>query len=295
MNLKFIDELTSETKVGDSCHITGRVCSIRNHGNVSFLDLKDYTGKIQIVVEKNKHNDSFKELSDIPVGSYISVGGKYLNNKRGDPEINANSLEILALATLQLSPNPWEIDGIDPKHGFQVFSFPDFYIASPKRAAVLKVKTNFINALHNYFQDHKFTLVEPPILTDKTLYDEQTAVKANVHGEDVYLTQCATFELEPLALAFGKVYTISPAFRNEKSGSKRHLTEYTHAKAEILLADIEDLMHLAEECLYSSIKKMKLGNEKELNILERDIDVDLLKPGRPGRITYDDAIRIVRS
>src|SRR3989344_2786594 len=293
MNLKFIDELTSETKVGDSCHITGRVCSIRNHGNVSFLDLKDYTGKIQIVVEKNKHNDSFKELSDIPVGSYISVGGKYLNNKRGDPEINANSLEILALATLQLSPNPWEIDGIDPKHGFQVFSFPDFYIASPKRAAVLKVKTNFINALHNYFQDHKFTLVEPPILTDKTLYDEQTAVRANVHGEDVYLTQCATFELEPLALVFGKVYTISPAFRNEKSGSKRHLAEYTHTKAEALLANIEDLMFLAGDSLYHALRQIVESSQKELGLLGIDIDVEAIHPKNHVRMTYDEAFKIV--
>lgn len=295
MDVKFIDELVSKTNVGENCHITGRIKSSRFHGKVAFLDLTDYSGRIQIVFEEKKHKDFFDKLSHISVGSYLSVEGKYTKNRRGGPEINADRLEVLAPATLKLCPNPWEVDCLDPKNGRQTFDFPDFYIANPKRAAVLKVKTDFIGALHDYFQNRRFTLVEPPILTDKTLYDEQTAIRANVHGEDVYLSQCATFELEPLAMVFGKVYTISPAFRNEKSGSKRHLAEYTHVKAEALLVNIEDLMFLAGDSLYQSLRSLIKKSQKELELLDTDIDLEAIHPNNHMRITYDEAVKIAQS
>jgi len=167
MKLKFIDELLSETKEGDNCDITGRVSSVRCHGNITFLDLTDHTGKIQLVLETSKHALPSEDMSGIKVGSYIAIKGKYFN--RDKPEINIDSLNVLAPATITLSPNPWKIDGTDPTYGSQVFNFPDFYLPNPKRAAVLRIKTNFVQALHTYFQSNRFTLVEPPILTDKTL------------------------------------------------------------------------------------------------------------------------------
>ena len=291
---KRIEQLC-EIESGDNCNITGRVSSVRCHGKIIFLDLIDYSGKIQIVLEKNKHSNNFDEFSHISVGSYISVEGEYKRDGKGISEINANSLDVLAPATLPLSPTPWQIDCLNPRHGKQVFDFPGFYVANPRRAAVLKIKTNFVTALHEYFRGHGFTLVEPPILTNKTLYDEQTAVKAKVHGEEVYLTQCATFELEPLAMTFGKVYTISPAFRNEKSGSKRHLAEYTHTKAEALLVNIEDLILLSGDSLYNSLKSTVEESQKELGLLGVDIDVEAIQPNNHARMTYDEAIKIVKS
>jgi len=291
MKLKFIDQFVSEQEYGNNCSISGRISSTRRHGKLIFLDLTDHTGKIQIIIEKNKHRDSFKELSHISPGSYISVSGKYLNNKNGDPEVNADKLEILSKANLNL-PTPWEINGLDPKHGKQIFNYTGIYVANPQRAAILKIKTDFITALHQYFQRNRFTLVEPPIITDKTLYSIDNAIQAKVHGEDVFLTQCATFELEPLAMVYKKVYTLSPAFRNEMSGSKRHLAEYTHGKAELLLADTEDLMFLAGDSIFNALAQVRESGEKELKLLGIDLDIEGLKPENHERITYDEALKI---
>jgi asparaginyl-tRNA synthetase len=280
-------------KSGEQCLVAGRVSSVRRHGSVSFVDVCDHTGKVQVVLEKGKHGD-FDSLSDVKAGSYVVAGGKYINGG-GRREINSDNFRVVAHAGLRLSPTPWEIDGIDPAHGRQVFGFPDFYLANPKRAAVLMVKSNFVSALHRYFQNNGFILVDPPILTDKTLYGDETAVRANVHGEDVFLSQCATFELEPLAMVFGKVYTISPAFRNERAGSKRHLAEYTHAKAEVMLADIEDLMLLAGDSISTALADTVAESQRELDLLGVEIDTELIKPGRHERMTYDDAIRIAKA
>jgi len=294
MDIDYIEDIKSNGRLGEAYPVEGRISSVRNHGRVAFLDVVDGSGKIQLVVEKEKNMDSFDDISSIPVGSYISAEG-ILTNHNCNMEINANSVETLAAATLPLSPNPWEIDGTDPVHGQQVFGWPSFYLSNPQRAAVLKFKGSFISHLHDYFQSNKFVFVDPPILTDKTLYDEETAIRAKVHGEDVYLTQCATFELEPLAMMFGKVYTISPAFRNEKAGSKRHLAEYTHNKAEVMHADMEDLMFLAGDSLYSALEGTSSDCEKELDLLGVDIDVDAIRPRNHERMTYNEALKIIQS
>ena len=286
MKLQYINDVVGNAQVGDECTVTGRICSTRDFGKITFIDVTDYTGQVQVVLEgKNGHA--------LGVGSYVEARGTYAKSRDGDPEIQAQEFTVLADSTLNLSPNPFKIDGTDETHDAQVFSYPGFYAANPQRAAVLKAKTDFVGALHRYFQDNEFTLVEPPILTDKTLYGDETSIKARVHGEDVYLSQCATFELEPLAMTFGKVYTISPAFRNEKGGSKRHLAEYTHAKAEVMLADTDDLIFLAGDSLYHAVSRMMEKSERELEMLGVEIDVEALHPDNHVRMTYDEAIPIL--
>jgi len=292
VKINFIKELYKN--IGNTCLVDGKIGSIRKQGKIAFLDLIDYTGKVQIVVKKEETGKYFSKVKDITVGSYVAIKGKVIKNNKKQIEIEASSIELLAKATLIISPNPYNINILNPKYATQFFNFPSIYLANPKRAAILKLKTDFIMGLHNYFIEKGFTLVEPPILTDKTLYHDENAVKAVVHGENVFLTQCATFELEALAMVYKKVYTISPAFRNEKGGSKRHLAEYTHAKAEVLLANLEDLMFLAGDSIYHGVKYMIEKGKKELNLLGVEINLKALNPKNHIRMTYNEALNITR-
>ena len=288
---EFIEDFIARAKNGASYTFKGRITAVRKHSNRAFFDLRDHTGAIQAVIEE-KQFKNYKEIISTPIASYIEVHGKY-SDSRTPPEINADSFKIISKATLPLSPTPWEIDGSSSENARQVFDFTDFYLANPQRAAILKIKTNFVNALHEYFQKNKFTLVEPPILTDKLLYEHEKGVKAELHGEKVFLSQCATFELEPLAMVFGKVYTISPAFRNEKGGSKRHLAEYNHVKAEALFVNLEDLMFLAGDSIYNAMKKTAELSKRELGLLKVKIDLESLNPKNYVSITYDEAVKIL--
>lgn len=286
--MKFINEI--EAQNGNRLMITSRIARTRFHKKTNFLDLEDHTGTLQVVFSPALIDEP--TLKKLRPGSYITVEGVYDDARE---ELRADKITIESASTLPMYPSPWEIDGTAPEHIAQVFGNTGYYVANPQRAAVLKIKTNFVNALHDYFQENKFTLVEPPILTNKTLYTNDNAVVAQAQGEEVYLSQCATFELEPLAMAFGKVYTISPAFRNESEGSRRHLTEYSHAKAELLFADIEDLIKLAGESFYSAVKKTVETSSHELEILGKTIDVEQANPKNYARMTYDEAIKIVQS
>jgi asparaginyl-tRNA synthetase len=278
---------------GESVSSLGRIKGIRKHKNRVFADLTDYTGNIQLVVDKSNHPFEYDLLCKANKGSYISVNGIYENDPRGNPEINVAGLEVIAEANLNVE-SPFDFNGSDPSHGDKVFSFPEIYVSNPQRAAILKIKTDFVRTLHEYFQTDGFTLVEPPVITDKTLYGKDNAIEAEVHGEKVFLSQCATFELEPLALAFGKVYTISPAFRNEPSGSKRHLAEYTHAKAEALFADISDLKELSGNSIYYAMRKVQELDKRELELLDVTLDIEGLKPENHEHISYNKALKITQ-
>ncbi|MBS3073895.1 hypothetical protein J4447_00390 [Candidatus Pacearchaeota archaeon] len=288
---EFIKDFVARADNGKNYTFKGRITAVRNHSKRTFFDLSDHTGTIQIVIEEEKFKD-YKEIISLSPASYIEVSGEY-SNSRQPSELKADSIKILSEATLPLSPTPWKIDGSSSDNVNQVFGYTGFYLANPQRAAILKIKTNFVNALHEYFQNNKFTLVEPPILTNKILYEPEKAINAEVHGEKVFLSQCATFELEALAMVFGKVYTISPAFRNEKGGSKRHLAEYSHAKAEVLFANVDDLIFLAGDSIYNAMKKTVEISGKELEILGVKVDLELLNPKSHLSMTYDEAVKIL--
>lgn len=288
---EFIEDFISRAENGKIYSFKGRIISKRGHSKITFFDLYDHTGKLQVVIESIKFKN-YKEISSIPIASYIEVEGKY-SDVRMPPELKADSIKIISEATLPLSPTPWEIDGSSAENVNQVFGYTGLYLSNPQRAAILKIKANFVHALHEYFQKNKFTLVEPPILTNKILYEDEKGVRAEVHGERVFLSQCATFELEALAMVFGKVYTISPAFRNEKAGSKRHLAEYSHVKAELLFVNVDDLMFLAGDSIYTAMKQTVETSKKELALLDVKINLEQLRPENHVSMTYDEAIKIL--
>ena len=293
MEWKSIKDSLEGRLSGNCVSVVGRLKNIRKHKQRLFVDLVDYSSQIQLVIEKSKNLPAYDILSTSRKGTYISIDGILSNDRNKNSEINVKNLEIVANSNLNIK-SPWDFDGTNPIYGDMVFSFTEAYVSNPQRAAILKIKTDFVNALHTYFQNEKFVLVEPPIITDKTLYGKDKAITADVHGEKVFLSQCATFELEPLALAFGKVYTISPAFRNEPSGSKRHLAEYTHTKAEALFANINDLKNLSGNSIYYAMKKVLKLNERELNILGVDLHIEGLKPKNHEHISYNDAIAVTQ-
>lgn len=289
MKFKLLQEALEEAQQGESCDFFGRVSGVRKHKNRVFVDITDHTGLAQVVIEKT--DESFDTARTLNPGTYVHASGILGQDRQHQPELSDSSLEVLAESTLDIV-SPWDIQGDSRKASKQVFGFTEAYVANPQRAAILAIKAEFGKALHEYFQQENFTLVEPPIITNKTLYPNDNTIEATVHGEDVYLSQCATFELEPLAMAFGRVYTISPAFRNEQSGSRRHLAEYTHAKAELLHADTADLMQLSGEALHYALSKVADRCERDLSILGTELDIDGLHPDKHEHMTYDEALKV---
>lgn len=142
-----------------------------------------------------------------------------------------------------------------------------------KYAAIMKFKSNYIFELHRYLMENEFILIDAPILTKLLLYDDKSAFSLNYKQnekdkyEEIFLSQCCTFQLESAIHAFEKVYNITPSFRAEHSKSNRHLREYRHLKIELARANIDDLIREAEKLFYHVAIRTFEKSTKELEVL----------------------------
>jgi asparaginyl-tRNA synthetase len=108
------------------------------------------------------------------------------------------------------------------------------------------------------------------------------------------LTQSGQLYAEAGAMALGKVYTFGPTFRAEKSKTRRHLTEFWMVEPEVAFNDLNDNMDLAEEFLEYIVQTILKERSEELKILERDISkLENVKRPLP-RISYDQAVEILK-
>ncbi|HYR02858.1 MAG TPA: amino acid--tRNA ligase-related protein, partial [Syntrophobacteria bacterium] len=115
------------------------------------------------------------------------------------------------------------------------------------------------------------------------------------YDQKAYLSQSGQLYAEAGAMAFGKVYTLGPTFRAEKSKTRRHLTEFWMLEPEVAYADLGDLLSLAEQLISHLVQSVLTHRRRELEILERDLS--RLAPILPPfpRITYEEAIDLLRS
>jgi len=290
----FIENLLSLKKLSDNIEVLGWIKNKRRHGLIIFWDVVDSTGEIQVVLSKDNIKKNYDKIKNIVPETAVKITGnqQYFDNKgKQDIEVIAKKVDILGEYKLNISPRPrLNFPIFEQKYTDHVLRNRSLYLRNPKQSAALSFKSKFIFEMHQYFQKHKFTFIESPILTEMLLYDDKLAFSFDYEGNKVWLSQCCTFQLEAAILAFEKVYSITPSFRSERSRSDRHLNEYTHLKVEVAWANKDDLLGLSEDILYNITKKMIKIGKKELEILGTTINPNDYKPPFK-RITYDEAVK----
>ena len=287
-NLASIKELPK--RIGDTVTLRGWVYSKRSSGKVKFLMMRDGSGIVQCVVVKGVVSDeTFEGFEKLTQESSLTVIGKVREDKRAKSgvEIDAESIQILQIA---------EDYPIGPKeHG------PDFllsnrhlWLRSNRPHAILTIRARFIKAIRDFFDNNGFLLVDTPIFTPAACEGTTTLFETEYFGEKAYLSQSGQLYSEASAMAFGKVYNFGPTFRAEKSKTRRHLTEFWMVEPEVAFNDLNDNMILAEQFLEYTIQTVLKECKDQFAILERDTKV-LEKVTAPfPRISYTEAIEMLK-
>jgi len=278
--------------------IFGWIKSKRISKGVIFLDVVDSSGEIQVVVSE-KEKASFKIAKNINVESSVRIEG-ILNSSKKNLEVGAKKIKLIGDASLELSPRPrQDFDIFDSKYADYVLKNRHLFLRNKKLQAVFRFKHKFLFNLHKWFTGRGFLFLDAPVLTELLLYEDESAFKLDysdkVKGkQEVFLSQCNTFQLEAAIHAFEKVYNITPSFRAEHSKSSRHLREYWHLKVEIAWATLDDLIETAGNMLYEVSKATAEECKEDLKILGVKIDLGKLKPPYK-QITYDEALKIINA
>jgi len=277
--------------IGEEVTLKGWLYNKRSSGKIKFLILRDGSGYTQCVVVKNNVSDEVFEIADkITQESSFEVKGKVRAESRaiGGYELDVTDLKLISLSQdYPITPKEHGIEFLmDNRH---------LWVRSKKQVAILKIRHRIVKAIRDFFDSHGFTLFDPPIITPNACEGTSTLFELDYFDlGKAYLTQSGQLYAESGAMALGKVYSFGPTFRAEKSKTRRHLTEFWMVEPEMAFYDLNDNMDLAEEFLEYVVQTVLEDKKEELKELERDTS-KLEKVVRPfPRITYDEAVEILK-
>jgi asparaginyl-tRNA synthetase len=136
--------------------------------------------------------------------------------------------------------------------------------------------------------------MDAPLFTGNACEGTSNLFETDFYGDPAYLSQSGQLYGEAMAMTLGKIYTFGPTFRAEKSKTRRHLSEFWMIEPEMAFYDIFDNMDLIEDFLRSVVSSVLQTCEKELAIIGRDTEIlkNIVKPF--PRLTYDEAVRIIK-
>lgn len=278
--------------VGQEISLKGWLYNKRSSGKLHFLILRDGTGYLQCVYFKgNVSEDVFLTAGRIGQEASIEVTGKIKEEPRapGGCEMDAVGLTVIGEShDYPITPKDHGIEFLmDNRH---------IWLRSSKQVAIMQIRHRIIKAIRDFFDNRGFTLMDPPILTPNAVEGTSTLFETQYFDlGKAYLTQSGQLYAEAGAMALGKVYTFGPTFRAEKSKTRRHLTEFWMVEPEVAFNDLNDNMDLAEDFLEYVVQTVIKEKSEELKVLERDVTkLQSVKKPLP-RISYDEAVEILKN
>ena len=277
--------------IGQTVTLRGWVYHLRSSGKVRFLVLRDGSGLAQAVLVKgNLPEDDFQQFERLTLESSLMLEGLV----RAEPRAPGGyELEVTRVIPVQIAPEY----PISPKeHGVAfLMDRRHLWLRSPRQQAILRIRDEVIRACRDFFHERGFVLVDTPILTPTACEGTTSLFETNyLDRGKAYLSQSGQLYLEAAAMALGRVYCFGPTFRAEKSKTRRHLTEFWMVEVEVAFYTLNDVMELAEALVRSVVLRVLTRQEAQLRLLERDIAPLEEVAGPFPRLSYAEALELLR-
>ena len=271
--------ITKHKDINDGEHtgidvsIKGRILQARSFGKLSFFDLLDNTGKIQLLIDKS--NMSKKELSffeNYDSGDIIGALGEIMKTKKGELSIKVKSSTILS-KSLKTLPEKWH--GLKDKETRFRQRYLDF-IVNPDSKKTIETRSKIINLIRRFMESKGFIEVETPILQPKAggAIAKPFTTHHNALDIDMFLRIAPELYLKRLIVGgFEKVFELGKVFRNEGI-DQTHSPEFTMMESYEAYVDVTTVMDMVENmCTYIFDE---LGIEKNIKFM--DIEADFSGP-----------------
>ena len=272
------------TQMDKNVLVAGRVWSIRSHGGVSFADLKDSSGTIQLFFQKKVLNEKYSILKLIDSGDFLAVTGTIMKTQAGEISVLVSGFQLLSKSIRQL-PSSWY--GLKDTEERYRQRYVDLLLNDDLKELFIK-KSLFWNSFRNFLIKNEFLEVETPVL-------ENTAGGADAqpfvtHHEaldiDLFLriSMGELWQKRLMVAGFEKTFEIGRQFRNEGL-SREHLQDYTQMEFYWGYANYEDSMALVEE-MYKYVAKETFG-KLEFDINGHKVNME----GKWKKIDYTETIK----
>jgi lysyl-tRNA synthetase, class II len=285
-----IEDVVATFTEGKAIQAAGRITAHRDMGKSHFLDISDFSGRIQIFVHVKEIGDkAFAVFEHLDIGDWIGVEGEGFLTRTGEKTIRVKKLSVLAKS---LRPLPEKWHGVqDPETKYRQ-RYLDL-IANSQSREVFRKRIAIVREIRRFLEERDFVEVETPMM--QAIAGGAAAQPFKTHhnalGMDLYLRIAPELYLKRLLVAgFTKVFELNRNFRNEGI-SRRHNPEFTMLEAYWAFADFEMMACLVEELICHLARTVCGGLVIEHKDLEGTVTkrIDLSPPWK--RAKYAELIR----
>ncbi|WP_455391971.1 asparagine--tRNA ligase [[Eubacterium] cellulosolvens] len=285
----------SEILTGDyadaEVSVRGWIYRTRSSGKIVFATIRDSSGVIQIIVEKEHvPEDEFRAAKKARVESSVILKGvaKRDNRAPGGFEIRVDRIQIIHPAEkFPITRDQSEEWLRENRH---------LWLRSQKITSIMKIRSTITGAIHQFFRDRGYFEFTPPILTPSACEGGATLFEVKYFDKKTYLTQSWQLYAEAAVFALEKVYDVAPTFRAEKSKTSRHLTEFWMAEMEVAWQGYREVTEIAKEEIKYILSEVLKNNRSELENLGSDVkNLESMLDKPWPTITYTEALEILKN
>jgi len=261
----------------DEVIIMGWVTSIRDHGNIQFIILRDMYGEIQVTVKKRECSESLFQLAkEIKEHSSIGVRGKIRPQEKvpNGAEIVPIEIRVFSIARKAapfLVQSRTSTVGIDTRLDLRAVDLRRNYLGS-----IFRIRQTAVNSVRAFLSEQKFNEVNTPKMIATATEGGAALFPIFYYDREAFLAQSPQLYKEQLTMAFESVFEIGPIFRAEPSRTNRHLSEAISIDVERAFVDYNDIMTLLERMISKIVDILKEKNQDDLEYLQLQLpSVDL--------------------
>lgn len=266
-------------KVGEEIKICGFIQTKRDHGKITFLDISDRSGLIQVVANTGK---DLRPQDAVSIIGKVNKRPEHLFNKNiptGEIEIYSEKIEVLSKA----DELPFDMGGKDLDLQLPtLLDFRSLTLRHPKIKAIFKVQAAVLEGFRKICQKLDCVEIVVPTIAASSTEGGAEVFKVDYYGKKAFMTQSPQLYKQMLVPVYERVFTIAHAYRAEPSVTTRHLSETTQLDLEFGFVEFEQLLDFLEEVALSMIK-----------YVEEKCQVDKILFGKIPRLTLREAQEVI--
>ncbi|MDP8957607.1 MAG: lysine--tRNA ligase [Actinomycetota bacterium] len=281
--------------------IAGRLMAMRSHGRLTFAELQDRAGRLQLFVDQAMVGEQrYSAFLDLDLGDWVGVAGEVITTRRGELSVRVEEFVLLAKALRPL-PEKWHgLRDVEQRHRRRYLDL----VVNPEARRVVLIRARVVSELRRQFEQRGFIEVETPILQVEPGGALARPFATHHHALDIDMYLRIATELHLKRLVIGgleRVFELGRIFRNEGM-DRTHNPEFTTLEAYQALADYHDMMALMEE-VFPAVAKAVTGGT-EITYQGRPLDlappyrrlrmVDLVAEATGGPVRLDRPVEEVR-
>jgi aspartyl-tRNA synthetase len=265
----------------DDVIIMGWISSIRDHGNLHFIMVRDRIGETQVVAKKGECPDLvFSQIRYLKEHTSLAIKGriKYQSKSPSGVEVVPLEIRVFSLVTtaapFMIQGNRSSI-GIDTRLDLRAVDLRRKILQS-----IFRIRYTSLNSVREFLAKEGFLEVNTPKMIATATEGGAALFPIFYYDREAFLAQSPQLYKEQLTMSFENVYEIGPIFRAEPSRTNRHLSEAISIDVEMAFSDYHDAMQLLEKMISHIVNAIKTKNKDEIessDLVLPDIDVPLPK------------------